>query len=116
MCGIPLMRSLWGAFLTKVTRYKVHYMAKGFAQQPGINFTKTTALTAHLESFCSILHLAATLGWDIQHFDIKTTFLHRILPNSETTYMEQPPGFDAPGKEGWVMRLMKSIYGMCQAS
>ena len=30
--------------------------------------------------------------------------------------MEQPPGFEEPGKETWVMKLMKSIYGMKQAS
>ena len=99
-----------------VIRYKVWYVAKGYAQLPGINFTKTTAPTAHLESFCSLLHLAATLQWDVQHFDIKTAFLHGILPDDETAYMEQPPSFEVPGKEKWVMRLMKSIYGMRQAS
>ena len=31
-------------------------------------------------------------------------------------FMEQPKGFKTPGKEEWVMRLMKSIYGMKQAS
>jgi hypothetical protein len=31
-------------------------------------------------------------------------------------YMEQPPGFAEPGKEDWVMKLLKSIYGMKQAS
>jgi hypothetical protein len=30
--------------------------------------------------------------------------------------MEQPPGFEEPGKEGWIMQLNKSIYGMKQAS
>ena len=30
--------------------------------------------------------------------------------------MEQPPGFEEPGKEDCVMRPMKSIYGMKQAS
>jgi hypothetical protein len=31
-------------------------------------------------------------------------------------FMEQPPGFEVAGKEDWVMCLMKSIYGMKQAS
>ena len=99
----------------KVTRYKVRYVAKGYAQKPGIDFTKMTAPTARLESFHSLLHLAASLGWDIQHFDIKTAFLHGILPDDETAYMEQPVSFETPGKETWVMCLMKSIYGMRQA-
>ena len=52
----------------------------------------------------------------LRQFDIKTAFLHGILPEDERMFMEQPPGFEAPGKEEWVMRLMKSIYGMKQAS
>ena len=84
-------------------RYKVQYVAKGYAQLPGIDFMKTTALTARLESFRSLLHLATTLQWDIQHFNIKTAFLHSVLPDDETAYMEQPPGFEVPGKETWVM-------------
>lgn len=99
-----------------ITRYKVRYVAKGYAQQPGVDFTKTTAPTARLESFRTILHIAATLNWDVQHFDIKTAFLHGVLTEDEVTFMEQPPGFESPGKEEWVMRLMKSIYGMRQAS
>jgi hypothetical protein len=43
-------------------------------------------------------------------------FLHGILPPNETMFMEQPPGFKAPGKHDWVWRLLKSIYGMKQAS
>jgi len=54
-------------------------------------------------------------GWDIQQIDIKTAFLHGVLPEDETAYLEQPKGFEEPGKEGWVMRLMKSIYRMKQA-
>ena len=30
--------------------------------------------------------------------------------------MEQPTGFEEPGKEDWIMRLMKGLYGMKQAS
>jgi hypothetical protein len=94
----------------------VCYIAKGYAQCYGIDYDETTAPTAHLESICSILHIASTLDWDIQQFNIKTTFLHGILPETETMYMEQPPGFVPKGKEDWVMHLLCSIYGMKQAS
>jgi hypothetical protein len=86
-----------------VVHYKVHYVAKGFTQCYSIDYDKTTAPTVHLESFQTILHLAASLNWDIWQFDINTAFLHGILPESETMFMEQPPGFGAPGKEDWVM-------------
>ncbi len=43
-------------------------------------------------------------------------FLHGILPPDETMFMEQPPSFEAPGKHDWVWCLLKSIYGMKQAS
>ena len=100
----------------KVIRYKVHYVAKGFAQRFGIDYDKTTAPTSRLESLRAISHLAASLDWDLRQFDIKTAFLHGILPADETMYMEQPPGFEVPGKVDWVWRLLKSIYGMKQAS
>ena len=100
----------------RITRYKVRYVAKGFAQRYGVDFDKTTAPTVRLESFCALLHLASSLNWDLKQFDIKTAFLHGVLPEEETMFLEQPPGFEAPGKEEWVMRLMKSIYGMRQAS
>ncbi len=96
----------------KVVRYKVHYVAKGFAQWYGINYNKTTASTSQLESLCMISHLAASLDWDLHQFDIKTAFLHGILPPNETMFMEQPPGFVYLEKEDWVWQLLKSIYGM----
>jgi len=91
-------------------------MAKGYAQCYRIDYDKTTAPTVCLESFRVLLHIAASLGWDVQHFDIKTAFLHGILPENKTMFMEQLPGFEVPGKEDWVMKLMKSIYGMKQVS
>jgi hypothetical protein len=100
----------------RIVRYKVRYVAKGYAQRYGVDFDKTTVPTVRLESFCALLHLAASRDWDLKQFDIKTAFLHGVLPEEETMFMEQPPGFEAPGKEEWVMRLMKSIYGMRQAS
>ena len=91
-------------------------MTKGYAQCYGIDYEKTTVPTVWLESFHTLLHMTASLRWDLQHFDIKTAFLHGVLLENETMFMEQPTGFEAIGKEDWVMKLMKSIYGMKQAS
>ena len=100
----------------KVVHYKVRYVAKGYAQQYGINYDKTTAPTARLESFRTIAHLTTSLDWDLKQYDIKTAFLHGVLPPDESMFMEQPPGFECPEKEDWVWQLLKSIYGMKQAS
>ena len=67
------------------------------------------------KSFRAILHVAASHGWDIQQIDVKTAFLHGVLPKEETAYLEQPEGFEEAGKSNWVMKLMKSIYGLKQA-
>ena len=98
-----------------IVRYKVRYVAKGFTQRFGVDYDKTTSPTARLESFRTLMHLAASLNWDIQHIDIKTAFLHGVLPDDEIAYLEQPEGFEEPGKKDWVMQLRKSIYGMKQA-
>jgi hypothetical protein len=74
-----------------------------------------TSPTARLESFRAILHIAATRGWDIQQVDVKTTFLNATLPADEIQYAHQPKHFKEAGKEGWVWKLLKSLYGLKQS-
>jgi len=100
----------------KVVQYKVCYVAKGFTQQYGINYNKTTAPTSWLESLHTISHLATSLDWDLHQFDSKTAFLHGIPPPDKPMFMERPPGLVYLGKEDWVWQLLKSIYRMKQAS
>lgn len=62
----------------------VRYVAKAYAQQYGFDYDKPTAPAARLESFRTVLHLAASLGWDLQQqFDIKTAFPRGVLPPDE---------------------------------
>lgn len=99
----------------EIVRFKVRHVLQGFNQVYGKEYTKTTSLTAHTESWRVLLHLAAVQGWDAMQVDIKTAFLYGILPEEETTYMEQPKDFEELGKENYICKLERGLYGMKQA-
>ena len=90
---------------SKAIRWKVCLVFKGFEQIYGKDHTKTTSPTAHMEYWWILLHIAASLDWDAQQVNIKTTFLYGLLPDDEVQYMKQPQGFKQEGKEGWVWKI-----------
>lgn len=83
--------------------------------EQGQDYEKTTSPMAHAESWRILLHLTAKLDWDVTQIDIKTAFLNDMLPEEEQIYMEQLKGFEEEGKQRWICRLKKAIYGMTQA-
>ena len=60
-----------------------------------------------------ILALAANYGWQVHHLDVKSAFLHCVL--EEEVYVTQPEGYEVKGKEQYVLRLSKALYGLRQA-
>ncbi|GJZ06969.1 retrovirus-related pol polyprotein from transposon TNT 1-94 [Tanacetum coccineum] len=52
------------------------------------------------------------LDLEVEQMDVKTAFLHGDL--DKEIYMEQPEGFQVKGKEDYVCRLQKSLYGLKQ--
>lgn len=101
--------------LGQAVRFKVRLVFKGYEQVYGQDYTKTTSPTMYMELWRIFLHLAAANSWDATQINVKTAFLYGLLLNDKVQYMEQPEGFEEPGKENWVCCLVRGLYSMKQA-
>ncbi|RDY13785.1 Copia protein, partial [Mucuna pruriens] len=62
-----------------LNRYKMRLVAKGYTHTYGIDYEKTFAPMAKMNTVRIILSLATHFDWDLQQFDVKNAFLHRNL-------------------------------------
>ena len=97
----------------EIVKHKARLVAKGYVQEQGIDFEEVFAPVARMETVRLIIALAAQLGWEIHHLDVKTAFLNGDL--KETVFVTQPEGFVKKGHENKVYRLKKALYGLRQA-
>ena len=98
----------------QVETYKARLVAKGFRQRQGIDFDETFSPVALLKSIRILLAIAAYYDYEIWQMDVKTAFLNGKL--EEEVYMTQPEGFLSKGNEHLVCKLLRTIYGLRQAS
>lgn len=98
----------------ELLRYKARLVAKGFTQKYGIDYKETYSPVVRYSTIRILLALAVNLDMQVDHMDVKTAFLNGDL--TETVYMEQPDGYKVKGKENYVFKLNKAIYGLKQAS
>ena len=97
-----------------IERFKARLVAKWYTQTCGIDYTKTFAPVAKINTVWVLLSLTANLDWPLQHFDVKNAFLHGQL--SEEVYMDLPSGCMGSEKQCQkVCKLKKSLYGLKQS-
>lgn len=96
----------------KITKRKVRIVAKGYSQVPGLHFNETYAPVMRWESLRILLTLGAISGLEIRQFDVKSAYLHGVI--QEEVWVQQPEGFEVPGKEDLALRLRKALYGTKQ--
>ncbi|GJS09464.1 retrovirus-related pol polyprotein from transposon TNT 1-94 [Tanacetum coccineum] len=96
-----------------VSRNKARLVAQGYNQQEGIDYDKTYAPVARLESIRILLAYACALDFKLFQMDVKSAFLNGFI--NEEVYVAQPPGFIDFEKPDHVYKLKKALYGLKQA-
>nr|GEV47811.1 retrovirus-related Pol polyprotein from transposon TNT 1-94 [Tanacetum cinerariifolium] len=96
-----------------VTRNRARLVAQGYNQQEGIDYDKTYAPVARLESIRILLAYACSLDFKLYQMDVKSAFLDGFI--NEEVYVAQPPGFIDFAKPNYVYRLKKALSGLKQA-
>ena len=67
---------------------KDRLVAQGYSQMEEVDYDKTFAPVAHMESIRILLALACQLKFNLYQMDVKTTFLNGLL--KEDVYVAQP--------------------------
>jgi len=87
--------------------------ARGFLQKYGEDYYEVYAPVARMETIRLIVAVAIKHNWSMYQLDVKSAFLNGEL--EEEVYVSQPPGFEIKGKEDYVYKLDKALYGVKQA-
>ncbi|GJS62137.1 retrovirus-related pol polyprotein from transposon TNT 1-94 [Tanacetum coccineum] len=74
-----------------VSRNKARLVAQGYNQQECIDYDKTCALVARLESIRILLAIACANDFKLYQINVKSVFLNGFI--NEEVYVAQPPGF-----------------------
>ncbi|KAJ4703754.1 Retrovirus-related Pol polyprotein from transposon TNT 1-94 [Melia azedarach] len=94
-------------------KYKARVVARGFTQREGVDYNEIFSPVVRHTSIRVLLAIVAHQDLELEQLDVKTTFLHGEL--EEEIYMTQLDGFQVPGKEDYVCKLKKSLYGLKQS-
>jgi hypothetical protein len=75
-----------------------------------LDFDKTFAPVARLESIRMLLTYATHHGFKLYQMDVKSTFLNS--PIKENVYVEQPPGFESEEHPNHAINSIKRSMGL----
>jgi hypothetical protein len=98
----------------RITKFKARFVAMGFTQKKGIDFSETFAGVVVGKSFRTMLViLNENKSFEMEHWDVKMAFTQVEL--KEDIFMYQPELYENK-VDDCVCKLEKSLYGLKQAA
>ncbi len=95
-------------------RHKARLIVKGYMQQQGVHYTQSFSPTIKAQvSLRIVMVLTSMKGFRSWDLDATSAFVSAPLPEGETVYMEQIPGFPLPKSK--CLKLKRTLYGLVQA-
>ena len=79
-------------------------------------YNDTYAPVAKMASSRATIAMANKLGLVLHQLDIKGAYLNGILNDNKVLYMVHPPGYKPSDTANHVLRLLKVLYGLKQAT
>ena len=113
-----VLQSIW-AFKIKrfpdglIKKFKARFCARGDQQLEGIDYFETYAPVVQWTTVRLLLILEVLLKLKSKQGDVTAAFLHSELEEGENVYVEMSLGFR---KQGKVLKLKKTLYGLKQSS
>lgn len=98
----------------EVERYKTRLIVKRYCQIVGIDYEETFSSVLKIAIVRTAISLEAIENWCIYQMDINNVFLQGNL--TEKVFMELPKGLQVVKIQPVVCKLVKSLYGLKQAS
>ena len=99
----------------EVEKFKSRLVACGYSQKEGVDYTETFSPVAQAISIRLFLSIVASRNMEFIEMDTPGAFLRSDIDN-EDLYLKQAEGYVDPEHPDWVYKLMKSLYGLKQAS
>ncbi|KAJ9530089.1 hypothetical protein QJQ45_023364, partial [Haematococcus lacustris] len=91
-----------------IVRFKARLVVKGFLQREGIDFHELHAPVSKHATVRALLAVAAAEDMELEHLDVKTTFLNGRL--EEVIYMHQPAGYeDGSGRHARLKEELEQL-------
>lgn len=93
-------------------KYKARLVVRGFAQKESFEYDQIYSPVARMSTIRTLLSVGIQNMHYFEQLDVKTAFLNGEL--KETIYVYPPEGVKC--KDGYVLKLKKSLYGLKQSS